>query len=403
MRFTDMVLMVLGLTGLISWLNYTLLARQFHFYRQQGVRYAYWLVSAGALAVTYYSRIKPPSSAKPEDEFYYWLLYVALAWICGQLALILFQAIFYIAERVLFVAAKLARPAEYSGAAITRRKFLQGAATVLPLAAVGTGARGIYQAQVEMAVKKYDLTFPGLSANLNGYKIGQISDTHLGPYFSLERLDTVIQLLKEEQPDVVVITGDLADDLQLLRPALSRLDALVPFIPQGIYFCFGNHEYIRNITRFRAELANSRLVLLENSSQMIVPGEQPLYLLGVDYPGSDVSRSALDISVSRRQQFFAAANENIPENAFKVLLAHHPDFLFDSFAAQIPLTLAGHTHGGQVVIGGKSLLDQHVYMRGLYQENGVYGYVSCGAGHWFPFRLGCPPEISLFTLHGSTN
>jgi len=88
-----------------------------------------------------------------------------------------------------------------------------------------------------------------------------------------------------------------------------------------------------------------------------------------------------------------------PSNAFTVMIAHHPDFLFDGFANKIPLTLAGHTHGGQVVIGGVPVSPlPYRYMRGLYQENQGYGYVSSGAGHWIPFRFGCPPEISIFTL-----
>jgi predicted MPP superfamily phosphohydrolase len=148
----------------------------------------------------------------------------------------------------------------------------------------------------------------------------------------------------------------------------------------------------------RAELHNSRIIVLENENVLIVPGQQPFYLLGVDYPWADSSYNGINVSANKRQQYFAAANRNIPINAFKVLIAHHPDCLIDGFAAQIPLTLAGHTHGGQVVIGGKPLLNSYAYMRGLYQENGNYGYVNSGAGQWFPFRLGCPPEISIFTM-----
>ena len=122
--------------------------------------------------------------------------------------------------------------------------------------------------------------------------------------------------------------------------------------------------------------------------------------MGVDYPWADLSHNGINVSDSKRQQCFAAANQDVPLSAFKVLIGHHPNVLFDGFAASIPLTLAGHTHGGQVVIGGKTLLSSYHYMRGLYLENGVYGYVSSGAGHWLPFRLGCPPEISVFTLQG---
>jgi len=137
---------------------------------------------------------------------------------------------------------------------------------------------------------------------------------------------------------------------------------------------------------------------MDNSSKLIIPGQRPFYLMGVDYPWENIARSGINVSDSRRKQFFASANQDVPHDAFKVLIGHHPDIVFDGFDARIPLTLAGHTHGGQVVIAGKSLLSSYHYMRGLYRENGVYGYVSSGAGHWFPFLLGCPPEISVFTL-----
>ena len=81
------------------------------------------------------------------------------------------------------------------------------------------------------------------------------------------------------------------------------------------------------------------------------------------------------------------------------MLAHHPDFLPGCFARQVDLTLAGHTHGGQVGWGQRSMFDfVYPYMRGIYRQKQSIGYVSSGAGHWLPFRLNCPPEVSLITL-----
>ncbi len=398
MRFFIMMFILLMLAGLIGWLNYWLLRRRFAGYRQPVVRYTYLFVTASAVVVMLYTRVRNLSPMNPDDEIFYWLLYMAVAWLFGQFVLILLQLLYYVAGWL--ISLRPARPgaSQPSQAVMTRRSFLNGLAAVLPLISVGAGAKGVYEAQAEMVVQQYRLPFANLPAHLQGFKIAQLSDTHLGPYFSLDRLDTVIRLLKEHKPDMLAITGDFADDLRLLRPALERLDQLQPVIPLGIYFCIGNHEYIRDIARFRAEMAKSKTLLLENDNRLLVAGSQPLYLLGVDYPGSDSSPSALDISADRRRQCFAAADRNIPASAFKILLAHHPDFLIDGFAGQIPLTLAGHTHGGQLNISGKPLFNNHAYMRGLYRENGVYGYVSSGAGHWFPLRLGCPPEISIFTL-----
>jgi len=93
------------------------------------------------------------------------------------------------------------------------------------------------------------------------------------------------------------------------------------------------------------------------------------------------------------------ALSSIPAGACRILISHHPDFIEDAFAAGIPLTLTGHTHGGQVYLFGKSLLPvQYRYMRGIYRQNGLYAYVHVGTGHWLPFRVDCPPEIAVFTL-----
>lgn len=400
MRFIYTIIIILVITSFISWLNYRLLSRLFPFYRKQVIKYGYSIISITTTVVVGYGWSKRPPFFTFENEIYHYIVYGAIAWLLGQLILLVFQPFLYVAHRLIKGnRAADTQPNSISKPGMTRRDFLHNTLAVTPLIAFGLSAKGIYEAQTDMVLKPYSLAIPDLPANLNGFKIGQISDTHLGPYFDLAKLDTAIKLLVQEKPDIVVITGDFADDLSLLKPAIERFNELEPSIPHGIYFCLGNHDYFRNIALVRTELQNSKIKNLANESILLVPGQRPFYLMGVEYPWADESQQGgVNVSVSKRQQFFAAANQNVPPDAFKVLIAHHPDALIDGFAAKIPLTLAGHTHGGQVVIGGKSLMSAYTYMLGLYQENGVYGYVSGGTGHWFPFRLGCPPEVSLFTL-----
>jgi predicted MPP superfamily phosphohydrolase len=399
MRFVYTVIVILIITSFITWLNYRLLSRLFPFYRAPVIKYSYSIITIITLLVVGYGWSQRPPFVSVENEVYHYLVYGALAWLLGHLILLVFQPFVYVAHRLIRgkqAAAIQDRSSLSLG--MTRRDFLHNTLAVTPLVAFGLSTKGIYEAQTNMVLERYSLIMPNLPSNLNGFKIGQVSDTHLGPYFDLTKLDTAIQLLAQEKPDIVVITGDFADDLRLLKPAIDRFNELEPSIPHGIYFCLGNHDYFRNIALVRAELNKSRIKNLANESILLVPGQQPFYLMGVEYPWENDSQSGINVSVMKRQQYLAAASQNIPSNAFKVLIAHHPDSLIDGFAARIPLTLAGHTHGGQVAIGGKSLMSTYTYMRGLYQENGVYGYVSSGAGHWFPFRLGCPPEVSVFTL-----
>jgi len=339
----------------------------------------------------------------PGYEFFRLLMYFALAWLVGQPVLVLAQPFLFLARRLVRDRQQQAGEAGETGETgeagpeMTRRAFLANALAVIPFSAFGVSGGAVYRAQTAMTVRRHALAMPGLPAGLRGFKIGQISDTHVGPYFDLARLEETLELLAREKPDLVAVTGDFADDMALLRPAAERLGALARAVPLGVYFCMGNHEYFRDTGRIRAELTQSGVKVLIGASALIAPGPPPFYLLGVDYPLS-AGRGAAYVDVGRRRRCFAAATGSAPPDAFKVLIAHHPDFLIDGFAARIPLTLAGHTHGGQVVIGGQSLLALHAYVRGLYRENGVYGYVSSGAGHWFPFRLGCPPEVSVFML-----
>ena len=399
MRSIYSILITLVLIAVISWLNYRLLSRLFHLYRAQTVRFTYLIFSVITIAVIGYGWSTRPPFAVPDQGIYLVLVYGAFAWLLGQIILLVFQPFIYVAHR-LITKNKETEIQEKGSMTLpmTRRNFLHNTLALTPLVAFGLSAKGVYEAQFEMSVERHSIVVPTLPPNLNGFKIAQISDTHLGPYFDLAKLDTVLKLLVQEKPDIIVITGDFVDDLALLKPALDRINELQPLIPHGIYFCYGNHEYFRNIELVRTELGKSRIVVLDNESVLVVPGERPFYLMGVDYPWSNGSQRGINISESNRQKYFAAASQNIPLNAVKVLIAHHPDFLIDGFAARIPLTLTGHTHGGQVVVGGKSLQSSYTYMRGLYQENGVYGYVNSGTGHWLPFRFNCPPEISIFTL-----
>jgi len=397
LTFTSFTIM--AFIALISWLNFHLLERIFRFYNVWLVKYAYQALTAITVIVVGYGLTKHPSFAVPEYKLYQLFVYISIAWGIGQLLLLVFQPILYVTHRLLRGKKKAAiKNTDLSGHRLTRREFLHSTLAVAPLIAFGISSKGIYEAQSAITIQRYSLSMPNLSSDITGFKIAQISDTHIGPYFGLNKLEMVLTQLKQEQPDLVVITGDLVDDLNLLKSSLALIDAFQPLVPHGIYYCYGNHEYFHNIDFVRAEINKSRLIALNNESQLIIAGHKPLYIMGVDYPWADQARTGINVSATKRQQYFATALKNVPVDAIKLLIAHHPDFLYDSFQKQVDLTLAGHTHGGQFTLFGKSLISSYAYMRGLYRNNGVYGYVSSGTGHWFPFRFNCPPEIGVFTL-----
>ncbi|AIF52671.1 metallophosphoesterase [Pelosinus sp. UFO1] len=393
MRTIQPILMLLIL--IISYGNWRLLVKWFPTWKSYISGIIYWLMTAVS-----WSLVGASWLLRPDTAFYYEriipLVDLSFVWVIGQILLLLFFPILFALRKILHRVHSNEISKDNKGVADTsRRTFIQSILYAAPVLALGVSGAGVYSAEKEMVVRHFPLSFPGLDQDLKGFKIAQISDTHLGPFFTLDRLDEVIHLVIQEKPDMVVITGDLIDDLSLLVPAVEKFNQMDALIPYGIYFCWGNHEYFRDINRIRVELGKSKIHVLQNSNIPITVGTSTFYLLGVDYPWpQNVSEKD-----AIRQQFMKKAVENIPNGAFRVLLAHHPDFLFEGFAAKIPLTLSGHTHGGQVNFLGHSLLPvSYYYMRGLYQENDTYGYVNTGAGQWIPFRLGCPPEISIFTL-----
>jgi len=388
----------------ITWLGYRLLTRWHSGYRHRGIKYSYWLISVGSLLTMTVSR-----SLRPADGYMSFFLqafiYAVYTWVIGLLVLLPVMFVLYI---IRFMVRRVGNkqqkaesvlPREHQGITeISRRDFLRGVAAAAPLASLAISSGGVFVGDKYISKQQHNLSFANLPDQLTDYKIAQISDTHIGPFFGMDKLDRVLTMITQEKPDLLVITGDLIDDLNLLTPTMERLNRFFPTIPQGIYYCWGNHEYFRNIDAIRKAWESSPVFVLENTNRKVLDGKLPFYLLGVDYPWADKKED----QQTKRRGFINRALSGVPDEAFRLLIAHHPDFFDNSFENKIPLTLAGHTHGGQVALFGKSLLPvQYKYMRGLYQQDGNYGYVSVGTGHWMPFRIGCPAEVTFFTLKRS--
>lgn len=390
------ILFILALFGGLTWLGVRILPKWHPVYAGKAVRYGYWLATILSFAILGSGRW-----LRPAGEWARYAAYAAYVWLFGLLFMLGVLLAGYV---VRLLARRFSRrqtgqtatePAAggvAAGGGLTRRQFLQGAVAVVPALPLAVTAYGVVGGDTNIVVHRYTLSFPQLPPALDGYSIAQISDTHIGSFFGMDKLDRVLAMVKQEKPQLLTITGDLVDDLDLLSPTMARLTAFHSELPHGMFYCLGNHEYFRDIGRIRKALYASPVTVLENRSQAVGGG---LYLAGVDYPwGRNKAEQE-----AKRQDFFAQAVRSIPPEAFTVLLAHHPDFFDNAFAAKVPLSLAGHTHGGQVSVFGVSLLPvQYRYMRGMFRQQGSYGYVSVGTGHWMPLRIGCPAEVSLFTL-----
>ncbi len=273
-----------------------------------------------------------------------------------------------------------------------RRRLLRGAA-LYPLLAAAAGAYGGLVERTATVVREIPVPLPGIGPELEGFRIAQISDIHLGLFFHLDELERLLEQAAATGATVLAVTGDLFDDNEQNVAAAELLDRYTGRFPRGIWFCYGNHEHFRDLRQTKAALARTSIHVLENERSLLLDGARPLYFAGVDYP---MPRTAF---AEKEQDFTARALGGLAPGAVTVLLAHHPDFIDDAAEYGTDLVLSGHTHGGQIGFLGVPLVPPvFKYMRGVYRVGRTLGYVHPGNGSWFPFRLGCPPEIAVFTL-----
>ncbi len=275
----------------------------------------------------------------------------------------------------------------------SRRRLLKKA-ILYPAAAVAAAGFGSTHGISETVEREFQIPVKDLPEHLKGFRIAQLSDIHLGMFFSLERLKELLTQAAGGKPDALVITGDIFDDVSLNEEAIRIVDEFTVEFPKGIWYCHGNHEHFRGIQKIQEMLSGTRIHSLVNGSEIAVEGARPLVFLGVDYP---MHREDKAFQADKRE-FMKAAMQGVPASAVKVLLAHHPEFIDHGAEAGIELTLTGHTHGSQFGVFGLPVFPVFKYTRGMVQRGTSYGYVHCGNGSWFPYRIGCPPEIAYFTL-----
>ena len=277
-----------------------------------------------------------------------------------------------------------------------RRRFLvQGAALAVPAVAVAAGAGGVAEAAGPVRLRRRVLRPPGLPPALRGLRILHLSDVHLWHLVTVDDLERALAAAPRGQYDLVCVTGDLADDMSQLPRGLELIDALDA--PLGAFACLGNHEHSRDLPGALAAYAASPVQLLRGAGRLLWWRDAPVAIAGID----DLrSRPRTRQSVFYPDQLRRALGPLAPE-AFTILLSHRPSVLPHAAAAGVDVVLAGHTHGGQAAIAGRSILEiqgSAPWAWGVYRHQGCVMHVTSGLGQWFPVRLGCPPEMVLLEL-----
>ena len=275
-----------------------------------------------------------------------------------------------------------------------RRKFLKAATAAMPVLVLGGVGKGFAGGFQPVRIPQFTMHFENLADDLQGLRILHLSDLHLGYYFQLSDLEELLDELAFKEFDLVLITGDVADDLAQLSDALKMINQLSTPFPK--FVSLGNHEYFRGIKEVLRKMEASPVHLLRNNGQRLRIGETDFYIGGADDP----VRMHTDIGAFMRETINKAMS-GANGDAFKILLSHRPRALDMAAPADVDLILAGHTHGGQIGYQGKSIFEDYIknrYLWGKYSKGKTRLYTSSGVGHWMPFRLGCPPEAPIITL-----
>jgi predicted MPP superfamily phosphohydrolase len=293
-------------------------------------------------------------------------------------------------------AARTPTPAAPAGVVISRRQVVQAVTAGVPLAAVGTGVLGLASDVRPPFVRRVVMPYTGLPRALEGLRILQLSDLHLGCSRRLDDLERVLDGFASAPPDLLVLTGDIAEDVDLLAPALRLAASLRP--RYGAFASLGNHEYLRDIKVTRRTLERGPIPLLVSAGHEVRVGDARVHIAGADDPV--IIRG--DIGPFLRGSIDAAL-DGASSDAFHLLLSHRPEGFDVARARGIELTLAGHTHGGQIGVNGKSAFEPLYpdgYLWGSYARGRSRLYTTSGFGDWYPFRLGCPTEAALVVLTG---
>ncbi len=273
-----------------------------------------------------------------------------------------------------------------------RRKFLKTAGSIAVASPFIVTMSSSAATSRDYNITRPELFFPDLPTGLDGLKIVQISDLHSGIYMTERQISEIFEISNSLNPEIVSLTGDLVDT------STSEISSIYNTLPMlkseyGVFGCLGNHDHYASGSAVSAAVRQRNIPMLNNSRNHLMINGEPLDILGVDDAGSG----------SRNFARLDRALEGSDPDHFKLLLSHRPNVFDFNGIEQVDLTLAGHTHGGQ--IGGRfmgipiypvSLF--HDYTKGLFTRENRKMYVNVGVGMvGVPIRI-VRPEITLITL-----
>ncbi len=274
-----------------------------------------------------------------------------------------------------------------------KRRLIIAGLLAAPFIALGFWAFAIEPNR--LIINDETIALPRWPNGLSGLRIAAISDIHAGsPFIDIAKLQLLVERTNETKPDLIVLLGDyvVRDTWHSTPIAPEAIAAELKNLhaPLGVYAVMGNHDWWYDPTRVRMAFEGQGIRIVDNDVVRLERDGQVFWLAGI----ADAWSHEDDI---------AGTAKRIPEGETAIALTHNPDIL-PRFPPVFQLTLAGHTHGGQVnlpLLGRRivpSMFGQR-YAAGHIEEDGKHMFVTTGVGtSVFPIRFRVPPEIAVLTI-----
>jgi predicted MPP superfamily phosphohydrolase len=319
-----------------------------------------------------------------------------IAWVVFTwMGILLLLTLTVFATDIIYMATKAAEPNHLADPA--RRMALQKMFGFAALGATGLlSGFAMWNALRPVAVKPLSIALKRLPVALNGLRIVQLTDLHLGPTIDGEWLKQVVAKTNALNPDIIAITGDLVDgsvqELGGFASALANLKS-----KYGVFFVTGNHEYYSGVDQWIAYLPTLGIRVLRNERVTVAINGSKIDIAGIDdFSAHEFAGHGPDLPKA-----LAGRDTDRPV----ILMAHQPRAITEAAALGVDLQLSGHTHGGQIWPWNYLVYLQQPYVKGLHRvpDSDTQIYVSDGTGYWGPpMRLGTSAEITDITLLSAT-
>ena len=267
---------------------------------------------------------------------------------------------------------------------LTRRAALKGLFATTLGALTGTAAYGVAYERHRVGVTAASLPVSGLPPALDGLRVALLTDIHHSNLVPAADVTAAVQMALAQKPDLIVLGGDYVTfgDRAFVGPVAELLGELKA--PHGVFAILGNHDDDKDMP---AALARQHFTVLKDQRTRIEVRGEGLELAGIRF-------------WTRRPADVARVLRGARDTA--LLLAHDPRRLTEAASLNIPAVLAGHTHGGQIVVPGVGAVAKAArfpVIAGLGRRDNTHIFVSRGIGTMYvPVRINCPPEVALVTL-----